>query len=495
MAAHRRRHDPVVDQLLPLHHPAGHARDGRAAVDRYTQRLAMQKVLIVEDQPGVASALRVLFDLHGVPSAVADNPDAAVRIVERGEAGVVLQDMNFTPGTTSGDEGIALFRRMRVIDPELPILLMTAWTSLQTAVQLVKEGAADYMAKPWDDAKLVATVRALLRARELRDDEERERRERVQTRKALARKHDLRGTVYESESMHRVVSLAVQIAPSDVPILITGPNGAGKEKIAEIIHAGSRRRDKPLIKINAGAIPDELVESELFGAEAGAYTGSTRLRIGRFEAANGGTLFLDEIGNLSAAGQMKLLRVLQSGEFERLGSSATRKVDVRILSATNADLRKEIAAGRFREDLFFRLNVIELKLPPLSERPDDIAPLAETFLAQHSNGGASFKLAENVATSLAQYDWPGNVRELQNRIHRATLVCKDGIVRTQDLALPAAGEPEPAIPAGPRAAGPERGDIEAALLQAKGVVAKAAAGLGMSRQALYRRMERVGVVL
>ncbi|MEA2337261.1 MAG: hypothetical protein QOE82_1268, partial [Thermoanaerobaculia bacterium] len=323
------------------------------------------KVLIVEDQPGVASALRVLFDLHDVPSVVAESPDAAVRIVERGAAGVVLQDMNFTPGTTSGDEGIALFRRIRALDPDLPILLMTAWTSLQTAVQLVKEGAADYMAKPWDDAKLVATVRALLRARELRDDEERERRERVQSRRELARKHDLRGTIYESEAMHRVVSLAVQIAPSDVPVLITGPNGAGKEKIAEIIHAGSKRRDKPLVKVNAGAIPDELIESELFGAEAGAYTGSTRLRIGRFEAANGGTLFLDEIGNLSAAGQMKLLRVLQSGELERLGSSETRRVDVRVITATNTDLQQAIGRGTFRQDLYFRIAVVEIAVPPL----------------------------------------------------------------------------------------------------------------------------------
>jgi DNA-binding NtrC family response regulator len=197
---------------------------------------------------------------------------------------------------------------------------------------------------------------------------------------------------------------------------------------------------------------------------------------------------------MSASGQMKLLRVLQTGEFERLGSSTTRKVDVRILSATNADLRKEIAAGRFREDLFFRLNVIELRLPPLSERPDDILPLAETFLAQHKDGGTAFKLADNVALALAQYDWPGNVRELQNRIQRATLVCKDRKVTAQDLALPAAGQIQPAPP-GPRAADPERGDIEAALLEASGVVAKAAARLGMSRQALYRRMERLGIVL
>jgi DNA-binding NtrC family response regulator len=442
----------------------------------------MPNVLIVEDQPGVASALRVLFDLHDVPSSVADNPDAALRIVERGEAGVVLQDMNFTPGTTSGDEGIALFRRMRGIDPELPILLMTAWTSLQTAVQLVKEGATDYMAKPWDDARLVATVRALLRARELRDSDARERRERVQSRKELARKHDLRGTVYESESMHRVVSLAVQIAPSDVPVLITGPNGAGKEKIAEIIHAGSKRRDKPLVKVNAGAIPDELVESELFGAEAGAYTGSTRLRIGRFEAANGGTLFLDEIGDLSAAGQMKLLRVLQSGEFERLGSSETRRVDVRVLTATNTDLQQAIARGAFRQDLYFRIAVVEIAVPPLRERREDLLPIAASLLSHH--------VLDDAATSaLLAHDWPGNVRELQNRVHRAMALASAETITPSDLGFGTAGEARTeGVPI-------ERVQIETALLNANGSVSRASEALGLSRQALYRRMEKLGIVL
>src|SRR6185436_7589817 len=220
---------------------------------------------------------------------------------------LVLQDMNFSPGATSGEEGIALFRRFRAADPELPVLLLTAWTSLETAVQLVKEGASDYLAKPWDDAKLVSTVRALLQAHAPRRDG-----------------RELGGLVHASDAMERVVSLAIQVGPSDVPVLITGENGAGKEKIAEIVHAASSRKDRPMIRVNVGALPDELLESELFGAEPGAYTGATRLRIGRFEAAHGSTLFLDEVGNLSAAGQAKLLRVLQSGEFERLGASQTR---------------------------------------------------------------------------------------------------------------------------------------------------------------------------
>src|SRR5688572_15441652 len=371
----------------------------------------MPKVLIVEDQPAVAKALRVLFDLNDIEAESTSSPDAALRAMAQGDVDLVLQDMNFSPGATSGDEGIALFRQLRKNDPDLPVLLLTAWTSLETAVQLVKEGASDYLAKPWDDAKLVTTVRNLLEIRTLKAENTRLRGERMRTRAALAREHDLRGIVYESEAMHRVVSLALQIAPTEVTALIAGPNGAGKEKIAEIIHANSRRRQKPLVKVNAGAIPENLIESELFGAEAGAYTGSTRLRIGRFEAANGGTLFLDEIGNLSAAGQMKLLRVLQTGEFERLGSSETRRVDVRVLCATNADLQQAIARGTFRQDLYFRIAVVEIAVPPLRQRREDVLPLANAFLKSSKK-----KLSEAASGALLTYEWPGNVRELQNRL-------------------------------------------------------------------------------
>ncbi|MFL5445762.1 MAG: sigma-54-dependent transcriptional regulator [Myxococcales bacterium] len=452
------------------------------------------KILVVDDQEAVREALQLLFTVHGLPALTASTRDEVLHLVSTDDIGVVLSDMNFSEQSTSGKEGTDLFRAIKALDPDLPVVLMTAWTSLEAAVALIKEGAADYIAKPWDDDKLVRTVENLLRLRAAEQENTRLLAQTTRARQALSQGYDLRGLVYRSAQMHDVVSLAVHVAPSEAAVLISGPTGAGKEKLAEIIHANSRRKDRPFVKVNAGGLPDELLQAELFGAEPGAYTGATKLRIGRFEAADGGTLFLDELGNLSPSGQMKLLRVLQTGEFERLGSSTTRKVDVRILSATNADLRKEIAAGRFREDLFFRLNVIELRLPPLSERPDDVVPLAETFLAQHANGGPAFRLATHVASALAQYEWPGNVRELQNRIHRATLVCKDFVVTAQDLALPAAGQVQP-LPPGLRAADPERGDIEAALVQASGVVAKAAAGLGMSRQALYRRMERLGIVL
>jgi DNA-binding NtrC family response regulator len=445
----------------------------------------MPNVLIVEDQPAVAKALRLLFELHDIDAEATDSPDAAIRKVAGGEVGVVVQDMNLTPGATGGEEGIALFRRVRAADPEVPVLLLTAWTSLETAVQLVKEGASDYLAKPWDDAKLVATVRNLLQLRALKLENQRLRQDRSRSRAALARDNDLRGIIYESEPMHRVVTLAVQVAKSDVPVLITGPNGAGKEKIAEIVHANSRRRSRPFVKVNAGAIPDDLIESELFGAEAGAYTGSQRLRLGRFEAAHTGTLFLDEIGNLSPNGQMKLLRVLQSGEFERLGSSETRRVDVRVICATNADLRQGLLRGTFRQDLYFRLNVIELAVPPLAERREDILPLTSAFLGEQRMP----LLCDSSVEVLLGHDWPGNVRELQNRILRATVLAEGEEIRPEDLGF---GDDERGVEMD---APIEKRQIEVALLNANGSVSRAAEALHMSRQALYRRMEKLGIVL
>ncbi len=459
------------------------------------------KVLIVDDQPAVCTALEVLFELHGIETLVAHAPAEVLDLIAREDVGVVVQDMNFTDNRTTGEEGVALFRAIRALDADLPVLLMTAWTSIETVVALIKEGAADYLAKPWDDRKLVTTVKNLLRLRELADENTRLRARSRRARQSLAVRHDLCGLVYASEAMHAVVSLAVSVAPSDAPILITGPNGAGKEKLAEIVQANSRRRDRPFVKVNAGGLPDQLLEAELFGAEAGAFTGAAKARIGRFEAAHGGTLFLDEIGNLSLVGQQKLLRVLQTGEFERLGSSVTRKVDVRIVSATNVDLAKAIATHRFREDLYFRLNVIELRVPPLADRADEIIPLAERFVAGFAaDGSPAAVLSPAAREALLAHDWPGNVRELQNRIQRATLVCAGGTIQVDDLGLGGAapsGRPPEAPPPtdGDDEAGPEQAAIEEALIRAKGVVSKAAADLGMSRQALYRRMKRQGIVL
>jgi DNA-binding NtrC family response regulator len=362
----------------------------------------------------------------------------------------------------------------------MPIILLTAWTHLETAVDLVKAGAADYVAKPWDDDRLLTTVRNLLDLRTARAEAQDIRAERREARDALAERFDLCSIVYESEAMHTLVATATQVAHADVPVLITGPNGAGKEVLADIIQANSTVRGKPYLKVNLGALPNDLIEAELFGTEAGAFTGA-RARIGRFEAADGGTLFLDELGNLSGGGQAKLLRVLQTGEFERLGSNTTRRTRVRVIAATNANLRQAIREGRFREDLFYRLNVIELEVPALADRRDDILALARHFLQP------GFVLAADAERALTRYSWPGNVRELQNVMRRACLLSREPALGASVLNLQPdtqSAADEPVL---------DRADIEQALAHAQGVVAQAARELGLSRQALYRRMEKLGL--
>jgi len=338
------------------------------------------------------------------------------------------------------------------------------------------------MAKPWDNQRLVSAVRNLIElgqaSRELAGVRAEERRRRGD----LDGRFDLKGMVFADPATERVVSLACQVARAEVPVLITGPNGAGKERIAAIVQANSTVASGPFVTLNCGALPSELVEAELFGAEPGAYTGATRAREGKFEAADGGTLFLDEIGNLSPAAQMKLLRVLETGRFQRLGSNREQQVTVRIISATNADLPALIRAGQFREDLYYRLNVIEIQVPPLVERPRDILPLAECFLP------AGKRLSADAGAALVRHRWPGNVRELRNAIQRAQLLAKGDVISAADLGLES--EP-PAAP--PVEVELDRETIEQALDRAGGVVSQAAAELGLSRQALYRRMERLGI--
>ncbi len=457
-------------------------------------------VLVVDDQPAVVQALRVLLELHEIPVRSAASPEEARQVAATETLGGVLQDMNFGPSETSGEEGRALFHALQEIQPEVPVVLMTAWASLETAVELVKEGAADYLEKPWDDEKLVATLRNLVRLRSLELENRSLRAELEESRQSLARNYDLCGIVYASEPMHRVISLAVSVARSDAPVLITGPNGSGKERLAEIVQANSRRRSGPFVRVNVGAIPEELMESELFGAEAGAYTGRTGRRIGHFETADGGTLFLDEIDALSLASQVKLLRVLQSGEFQRLGSSVTHRSNVRVLSATNADVAGATAAGRLREDLMFRLNVVELDIPPLADRREDILPLAKHFLrryAEEEGASSEIGLSEEAGEALYRHDWPGNVRELENRIQRAVVVSTEARISSGDLGF---AERPTAVAHNER---PELGREEMAeregllrsLAEANGVVAHAAEQLGISRQALYRKMSRLGIEL
>ncbi|QGW63732.1 response regulator [Lysobacter soli] len=442
----------------------------------------MRTILVIDDNHAVHVALDVLFSLADLRVLSAESPDEGLQVLERETIDLVIQDMNFTADTTSGEEGIALFRTIRDRFPDLPIILLTAWTRLESAVALVKAGAADYLGKPWDDHKLMTTVTNLLELGEAnralaqhRDGERRRRQE-------LERQYDLRGVVFADPASERVVSLACHVARADVPVLIAGPNGAGKERIAEIIQANSSVREGPYVTLNCGALPSELIEAELFGAEAGAYTGANKAREGKFEAADGGTLLLDEIGNLPPAGQMKLLRVLETGRFQRLGSNRERQVKVRVIAATNADIPAMIRAGTFREDLYYRLNVIELRVPPLAERRGDILPLAEHFLEGRR------RLSDAARGALLRHAWPGNVREMKNAIQRALLLGSADVIDAEELGL-AASPPAPRTHDGE----PDRDAIEAALQRAGGVMSQAAADLGLSRQALYRRLDKLGI--
>src|ERR1700730_9955234 len=388
-------------------------------------------ILVIDDNEAVCTAFDVLFSIHGARVLTAASPAEGLARLGREAVDLVIQDMNFRREATAGEGGVGLFHTIRTRYPDLSIILLTALTHLETAVELVKAGAADYIAKPWDDARLLTTVRNLLDLRSARAEAYALRSQRREARETLAGQFDLCGIVYESEAMHTLVSTATHIAHADVPVLITGPNGAGKEVLADIVHANSSVRKKPYLKVNLGALPNELIEAELFGTETGAFTGA-RARTGPFEAADGGTLFLDELGNLSGSGQAKLLRVLQTGEFERLGSNTTRRTRVRVIAATNSNLRLAIRQGRFREDLFYRLNVIELEIPALAERREDIAALARHFLEP------GFTLAQDAVDALTRHPWPGNVRELQNTIRRACLLSSDKTIAASALVLPVA---------------------------------------------------------
>src|ERR1700749_954718 len=439
----------------------------------------MRTVLVIDDNPAVAQALSLLFGLHDIRTLTAFTPQKGLATLSQERIDLVIADMNFSADTTSGEEGAALFRALRAQQPDLPVVLLTAWTHLESAVQLVKAGAADYIGKPWDNDKLLTTVENLLELAEATRERQRLQEEQRRRREKLAEQYNLCDILFSSDAMERVVELDCRVARADVRVLITGPNGAGKERIAQIVHANSAIRSGPFVAVNCGAIPADLIEAELFGAEVGAYTGANRARTGRFEAANGGTLFLDEIGYWPLAGQVKLLRVLETGQYEMLGSSKTRTAQVRILSATNADLPALIREGRFREDLYYRLNVIEIAVPPLAERTADILPLARHFL------GEEMQLSEDAVSALQAHDWPGNVRQLRNSSERAKLLAREKVVSAADLNMPSA----------PRVAPREsehlsKEVLEASLREAGGNISRAAQSLGLSRQGLDRPLER-----
>ncbi|WP_340678787.1 sigma-54 dependent transcriptional regulator [Paraglaciecola sp.] len=417
----------------------------------------MAQILVVDDNPDVLDALDLLLGLHHHQVITASNAKEALLAVAHRKIDIVLQDMNFSQDLTSGNEGKSLFYQLKQLHPTLPIVLLTAWTQLETAVELVKAGAADYLPKPWDDHKLLTLISQYGQA--------------IETNKPATNK-----MIYSSPQMHSLMDKAHKVASSEVNVLITGANGCGKEVLADFIHQHSPRQQGPLIKVNIGALPPDLIEAELFGAEKGAFTGANSQRIGRFEAADKGTLFLDEIGNLSLAGQIKLLRVLQTGEFERLGSNTSLTSDARVVCATNANLPDLIKQGLFRQDLWFRLNVVELHLPQLNQRKADIVPLARHFI------GKAYQLSPKSEQYLQQQAWPGNVRELQNACERAKVFAESDLLQVHDFSFDS-GTEHPTED-------DEKQRISHALVEHQWVIQQAANALGLSRQALYRRIEK-----
>ncbi|HVA65119.1 MAG TPA: sigma-54 dependent transcriptional regulator, partial [Terriglobales bacterium] len=401
----------------------------------------------------------------------------------------VLLDLNFTRDTTSGAEGLELLPRIAGLDSTLPVVIMTAWGTVEIAVEAMRQGARDFVEKPWDNERLLAIVRNQI---ELRRALRHEQRLEAETR--LLRAEGRPELIADSAAMRPLLQLITQVAPSDANILITGENGTGKELVAKTIHALSRRAQRSLVTVNLGGLPEGIFESELFGHVRGAFTDAKADRVGRFELADSGTLFLDEIGNLGMAQQAKLLRTVQSGEMERVGSSKTRRVDVRLIAATNADLNQQVAEGRFRQDLLFRINTIEIHVPPLRQRREDMAALANHFLRQHAGryqkGIVGFEPA--AVQVMQEHPWPGNVRELEHAIERAVLLATSDHIQASDLGLRPAAAGLPSLEAMPLDEA-ERILVRTALERAGGNIHQAAKALGLSRAALYRRIERYGL--
>jgi len=447
----------------------------------------MPRILIADDQADVLQALRLLLKGEGFETSSASSPGGVLAAVEREDFDAVLMDLNYQRDTTSAVEGLDLLSRIHLVDPTLPVVVMTAWGTVDKAVEAMRRGARDFIEKPWDNTRLVATLRTQVAlAGALRKTERLES-------ENLALRPDRPSLVAESRAMQPVLELMSRVAASDAPVLITGEHGTGKEEVARWLHAESHRANMPLITVNVGGLSDGVFESELFGHMKGAFTDAKSDRVGRFELAHRGTLFLDEIANVAPSQQAKLLRVLQTGELERVGSSKTRRVDVRILSATNADPRQEVRAGRFREDLLFRLNTVEIRLPPLRDRPEDIPLLARHFLARHiERYGKQIEGFDAAALdALVRHAWPGNVRELDHVVERAVLLARGSVIAPSDLALAHVDEPAGELLTAMTLSDAEAFLIRRALERAGGNVTDAAKALGLSRSALYRRLQRI----
>ena len=449
-----------------------------------------KRVLIADDQPDVLEALRLLLKGEGFEIETAASPAGVLQAVEAGDFDALLIDLNYTRDTTSGREGLELLSRLQELDSTLPVLVMTAWGSIAGAVEAMRRGARDYIEKPWDNQRLVSLLRTHVElGRALRESA------RLESENQLLRKRGVPELIAESRAMQPVLTLLDRVGPSEANVLITGEHGTGKEIIARWLHAASPRAEKPLVIVNAGGISEGVFESELFGHVKGAFTDAKTDRVGYFELADGGTLFLDEIGNLPAKQQAKLLRVLQMGEFQRVGSSKTRRVDVRVISATNVDIRQEVAEGRFREDLLYRLNTVEIHLPPLRDRPEDVPALALHFLKRESGKYGKKKLTgfdREALSALMEHPWPGNIRELEHTMERAVLMALGPQIHADDLGLRGRGDGAARLEEMTLEEA-EKYLIQKALSRYQSNVSRAADALGLSRSALYRRLQYYGI--
>ncbi len=460
------------------------------AASKPMMRPAGARILVADDQADVLEALRLLLKGEGFHLETANSPAGILAALDAREFDVILMDLNYARDTTSGEEGLDLLTRIQNIDNTLPIVVMTAWGSVELAVEAMRRGARDFIQKPWDNARLLAILRTQIElSQALRKGQ------RLEAENWLLRGEGRPKIVAESPAMQNILQVIARVGPSDANVLILGENGTGKGLVAQAIHAVSTRASRPMVTVNAGGVSEGVFESELFGHVRGAFTDAKADRVGRFELADGGTLFLDEIANVPLSQQAKLLRVIETGEFERLGSSRTRRVNTRILSATNAGIAEEIAAGRFRQDLLFRLNTIEIRLPALRERREDIPLLAQHFLRQHAQRYRK-RLNGFDTTSmqgLLEHSWPGNVRELDHAIERSVLMAQGPTIRPVDLALKPGRDA-----AGGRLEDMSLEEVECFLIKKAmtrydGNVSQAAKALGLSRSALYRRLQRYGL--
>jgi DNA-binding NtrC family response regulator len=447
------------------------------------------RALIADDQPDVLEALRLLLKSEGFQTETVNSPSRILSALEARDFDILLMDLNYTRDTTSGEEGLELLTRIQQTDATLPVVVMTAWGSVDLAVEAMRRGARDFVQKPWENARLLSIIRTQVElGSALR------RGQRLEAENELLRREGQPKLIAESAAMQPVLQVISRVGPSDANVLITGENGTGKGVVAQVLQSISRRASKALVTVNVGGLSEGVFESELFGHIKGAFTDAKADRVGRFELADSGTLFLDEIANIPLPQQAKLLRVLETGEFERVGSSKTRRVNVRIISATNADLQAEVGAGKFRQDLLFRLNTVEIHLPPLRHRREDVALIANHFLRQHSERYRKHVTGfdPHAMQGLMAHPWPGNVRELDHAIERGVLMAQGPIVKVADLGLQSGSESSAKLD-DMSLEEVECFLIKKTLARFEGNVSRAAEALGLSRSALYRRLEKFGL--